>query len=81
MNGGEWMVYPNPAKETVTVKFAVIPESSASIELYDAIGKLVISRKVTEQSVTLDVQNMANGIYTLRIVSGEDHAVKRLVKE
>ncbi|MCZ8284595.1 MAG: zinc-dependent metalloprotease, partial [Bacteroidia bacterium] len=63
INGGEWSVYPNPAKESLVIKFASMPENNAAVELYDATGKLVVSRRATEQSVTLDVQHMASGIY------------------
>jgi hypothetical protein len=80
-NGGGLVTYPNPAKETLTVKFAAAPDKNATVELYDAIGKLVVSQKATEQLVTLDMQSFAKGIYTLRIVSGNSQVVKRIVKE
>lgn len=81
INGGELLIYPNPAKETLTVKFGASPGNHAVVELYDAIGKLVVSQKATEQLVTLDVQQFARGIYMLRIVSGDSQVVRRIVKE
>lgn len=81
INGGELVIYPNPAKETLTVKFGAMPDNAATVELYDAIGKLVVSQKATEQLVIVDVQAFAKGIYTLRIVSGNSQVVRRIVKE
>jgi hypothetical protein len=81
INGSGLVIYPNPAKETLSVKFGATPDNNATVELYDAIGKMVVSQKATEQLVTLDVQSFAKGIYTLRIVSGNSQVVRRIVKE
>ncbi len=81
LSNGELVVFPNPAKETVTVKLATGLTGNSTIELYDAIGKMVISQKVMDAATTVYIDNLAKGIYTLRIVSANKQTVRRIIKE
>ena len=81
INGGELIIYPNPAKETLTIKLATGLVGNTMVELYDAIGKLVISHKATDATTTLSVTDLARGIYTLRVISDNSQTVRRIMKE
>ena len=67
-------IFPNPANNKVKI-------SSASkidrVELYDIIGKLVLAENIS--SNTLDVGKINNGLYVLRVYSGEKYSTKKLV--
>jgi len=76
------VLYPNPAKHTVNIMNATsIQLDKAAI--YDINGRLIqnidLSGMTTEQSV--DVSNLASGVYMVQIIGGEGQTVKRLVKE
>ncbi|MES2131488.1 MAG: T9SS type A sorting domain-containing protein, partial [Bacteroidota bacterium] len=81
INNGELIIYPNPAKETLTIKLATGLVGNTTVELYDAIGKLVISHKATDATTTLSVENLAKGMYTLRVISDNNQTVRRIMKE
>ncbi len=63
--------YPNPARSTATVRFAVLERQAVRITLYDLLGRrvqTVVDTEVegrTEQ--VLDVSRLASGTYFLRM--------------
>jgi hypothetical protein len=81
INNGELVIYPNPAKESLTIRLVTGLVDNTTIELYDAIGKIVISHKVTDATTTLSLNNLATGIYTVRIISDGNQTVRRIVKQ
>jgi hypothetical protein len=79
--------YPNPASRRVTVRFA-IPEKSASaaqeatLRLYDVLGREVQSVQAGAEpgrhETQLSVQDLASGVYVLRLRAGGDAQTQRL---
>ena len=67
--------YPNPARSTATVRFAVLERQAVRITLYDLLGRrvqtvvdTVVDTEVegrTEQ--VLDVSRLTSGTYFLRM--------------
>ncbi len=55
-------VYPNPASGEIHFKFADATEKR-KVELYDAVGELVLSEEVSTQNSSLNIHHLANGIY------------------
>ncbi|MCE3295672.1 MAG: hypothetical protein K0R65_1386 [Crocinitomicaceae bacterium] len=66
-------VYPNPAKDKVSVNFNVSKEAAVKIELTDLAGKVVSSKTMTASegahSVELETRNVSNGVYVLNLVT------------
>ena len=73
-------MYPNPAKNTLTIASALA--SSAAIRIYDAIGKLVLFERDIDLggSTTLDVSTLTSGVYFVRINAENGTATKKLLK-
>ena len=70
VNEAALKVYPNPAKDAITVVLpkAVVAEGVASI--YGLDGKLLKSTKLSGAStIRLDVSGLQSGVYTLRIAT------------
>lgn len=61
-------VYPNPATDYLTVIHPSV-SISAEIRVYDANGKLAISKKVISQEETIDISKLAKGIYFVEITN------------
>jgi len=74
-------VYPNPVKDVINVSIESSLVNQATIEIYDAIGKMIIKEKVSGSLTAINVESLAKGIYVLRIVSGANQVTKRIVKE
>ncbi len=65
------VVFPNPAKDRITVRFARVPQSHEVLTLTTADGT-VVKKVVGPQSVeTLSLSGLAQGVYFLRFNDGE----------
>jgi hypothetical protein len=70
-------VYPNPAKETLTV---LTGDANAQATILDATGRVVLNQPVgTASNIAID--NLATGIYFVRVSTSASWFVKKLIKE
>ncbi len=74
-NKEEITVYPNPARNIVTVTSTGVINTA---ELYNIQGQKLISRQTNGKKTELDIHTLPAGIYILKV--GE-HFVSRIVKE
>ncbi|MCF8424413.1 MAG: T9SS type A sorting domain-containing protein [Bacteroidia bacterium] len=81
LNSTSVSVYPNPAENSINVLMDASLVNNASIELYDAIGKLIITEKVLNTNTAIFINHLSKGIYTLRVVSNGNQTAKRIIKE
>ncbi len=75
-------VYPNPATDRVLVDFDLVNSSNATIRLMDAQGRVLVEVAEKAQGSkfhrTIDVSQLANGVYMIEIESGDLIAQRRL---
>ena len=69
-------LYPNPATTEINVSTDV---EISSVEVFNVIGKRVMSTSNLSEN-KIDVSNLTNGIYILRISSGNSFITKKFVK-
>ena len=65
-------VYPNPTKGIVNIQFDQTLTEEARIQVYDAKGMKCLDSAIGKAGnlITLDVQNLASGMYIYKVVSG-----------
>jgi hypothetical protein len=80
-NASAISIYPNPTKDIVYVNLNNSSIDNTTIELYDVIGKLVISQKVIDTISTLLITDLVKGIYSIRIITDSHQVIKRIIKE
>jgi hypothetical protein len=59
-------IYPNPSQGNVTITLAD-NASKATVELYDALGNLVLAKQQSANKEMLDISALPDGIYLVRI--------------
>jgi hypothetical protein len=71
-------IYPNPAKEKVTVVYPYtgIP---VTLTMVSANGKIVKTLSITANETQIDVSALLPGVYVLRMQSNESIVTRRLV--
>jgi hypothetical protein len=69
-------VYPNPAKETITVN---LPENS-TVELINMQGQICKKINTTLSEIRIDVSNMPSGVYLIKVVNDHNIALSKLIK-
>ena len=64
-------LYPNPAKDEVTLTFAKVPVGSFTFKVYDITGREIINRKLSTKLLTAEVKlaNLYKGIYVYKLES------------
>lgn len=73
-------VQPNPASDRLNVRAPNVPVGS-SVELLDALGRSMLSARMTSAPLTLDVDALPRGVYTLRIRWAAGTSGQRVVVE
>jgi len=71
-------VFPNPANGIIEI--TTYMKDKGTIEIVDLLGKVVYNSSVsfTGSTTKVDISNVENGIYLLKIISGGKTAVKRI---
>lgn len=71
-------VYPNPAKNYVTINTNGIVQGEYDVMIYNIQGQLVLSQR-NNTNATLNISELANGMYILKLYSGEHIGYKKLM--
>lgn len=73
-------VYPNPAKEYITVKLDYFtPSMEASIT--DMLGKTVHQQKLEGLKTKINTSHLEKGVYFLNVTGGTQKITKKFIKE
>lgn len=68
-NGGEISIYPNPANDYVNIAVpASISSANATVEVTDALGKVVMKETITTDVTTLRITKLEDGIYFFKVI-------------
>lgn len=74
-------IFPNPTTQSVTIS---IDQTNTihNIDIINIIGEIVYSKQfiVTREYEQLDVSDLQNGIYFLRVLTDHDRFIKKIVK-
>ncbi|WP_400077436.1 T9SS type A sorting domain-containing protein [Winogradskyella sp. R77965] len=78
-SASSFTVYPNPANTNITIKSSDQTQID-SVELYNVLGSRVFTANNLINN-SIDVSEMANGVYLLKVNSGANSVTKRIVIE
>jgi len=71
-------VYPNPAKNTLTVK---ADSNIQSLQLYDIQGRLLQTNLVNDTLQLLDISSRTSGLYFIKVTTDKGVSVEKVIKE
>jgi len=77
-------VYPNPASDVLNITFNSINAEKLSLEIINALGQVVISEQIANQSNTnlqYSVNDLESGVYSLRITADSNETTASFVKK
>lgn len=72
-------VYPNPATDFANVNFDITQYHNASVQILNSNGQSIYSSLLTTQNHRIDLQNIAAGVYFVKIMADEGSIVRKLV--
>jgi len=81
-NNDKILIYPNPAKENIFIEIPSIQTGQMSAELYDMNGRKILDRKlnIDSQLATMDINDLKEGIYFLKILGNNFNQTKKIIK-
>lgn len=67
---GEISIYPNPANDFVSIAVpANVASATTSVEITDALGKLVMKESINTEVTTLRIRDLEDGVYFFRVIT------------
>ncbi|NLJ83145.1 MAG: T9SS type A sorting domain-containing protein, partial [Bacteroidales bacterium] len=67
----QFLVYPNPAHDLVSVENKGDNKHINLIQLYDVFGKLIKQSKVNQSITHIDIKELPNGMYIVKIIQND----------
>tara|TARA_R110002012_G_scaffold312248_1_gene522776 strand:- start:353721 stop:355730 length:2010 start_codon:yes stop_codon:yes gene_type:complete len=71
-------VYPNPVKNSITIKNNATIDS---VEIYNTFGSVLITKSVSSSLINMNLSNLASGVYFIRIQSEGNFYTERIIKD
>jgi photosystem II stability/assembly factor-like uncharacterized protein len=72
-------IFPNPANNLLNIKLDC-DYVLCSMRIYDIMGFEVFNTQIVGNYYKIDIENLNSGIYTIRIIIGEDIIIKKFIK-
>ena len=75
-------IYPNPAEEIINIKFGNNLQTKMPIEVFDALGKQVLSidsSEIQNGSLTKNINSLQSGIYLVKVQLENTTVTKKII--
>ncbi len=77
-------VFPNPASNNVTIGFTLENAGEVMLEVFSSSGQLIKREQLERQQgdlvYSMDFSGLANGVYMLRVATGNNWVTKKIIK-
>lgn len=81
-NNNSISLYPNPTHDIFTINLSSVKTTPWSVEVYDVSGKtLSYTRNLRTINHVINLSNVENGIYLVRVQVGNDMMFQKIVKQ
>ena len=67
-----WRAFPNPATDFFTLEVEISDNEKYFFQLYDMMGKLLVSKKLIGNKTTISMSNLAPATYFLKITDNKE---------
>jgi hypothetical protein len=75
-------VYPNPTTGVLNITLTSELTKNSTLEIYDAIGKLIVTEVLSNELNTFNLSNLSNGIYTFKVLNNTNMVkLGKLIKQ
>ncbi len=68
-------LFPNPARNQVNLEFTGVLADNIDVTIHDMLGRTVSATQVDGYNTSLDVSNLDNGVYLVRIVTNDGQSL------
>lgn len=86
--GNTFSIYPNPASDNIVIAIGDLRNNNSdllpttyNLQLYNIVGNLILEKNLIKKITNLDVSNLSNGVYVLKMNTGIGIETSIFVKE
>jgi hypothetical protein len=79
-----YLIYPNPFRNSLIIRNYRVPVTLQSAGIYNSIGQLVWAKNLNgtgNTEITVDLSNLAAGIYIVKLKYAEKTVVEKIIKQ
>ncbi len=73
-------IYPNPASGNITIKMTDETRLGSMLDVYNSVGQKVLSTRLDQLQVQLNVSSLQQGVYFIRIRDNGQQSLTKLIK-
>ncbi len=77
----DFSIYPNPSQEYVEIQLINEFSSDSRIEVYNEIGLICKSEKLTSSNTRIETKDLSSGIYFVKVKTENETVIKKLIKK
>jgi hypothetical protein len=74
-------IYPNPGKDLFYLELNDNMVSHPVVEIYNILGKMVWATKTSQRKTMMDLSNLPNGVYLVKIIGLDKPMIQRIIKQ
>jgi hypothetical protein len=79
---GRITVFPNPTNGRFTIDLANVNSKDFVVQIVSPVGELVANYLTTDKRIDVSLNEVANGVYFIRVISGDKVlSVQRIIKQ
>jgi hypothetical protein len=68
--------YPNPAKDFINL----ILKDESLITIYNSVGQIVFTKKMNSNDFIIDISNLTNGVYIIKLNENGNSKTAKFIK-
>lgn len=72
-------IYPNPANNYINIDRAYNQNKNATIELFNAVGQKLLSKKILTSSEKIQTANFPDGTYLLKLIDNDEVRTYKII--
>jgi hypothetical protein len=76
-----FLIYPNPADNSITVENISAIQSGSILTVYDIRGKLLYQQYIAMKKYVIDVSGFAKGVYVVKLKSENGTEIEKFIKD
>jgi len=81
-NDNSVIIYPNPVMDIITIDLQKISDlKNTHISIYNLQGQLLLQKSITQEKTELSINNLAKGMYIVKVYNNNNTMVTKFVKE
>lgn len=78
IDNANFSYYPNPVKNVLTLSYS---KDISSVEVFNMIGQKVITNSVNATDAQIDMSNLSNGAYMVKVTSENEVKTVKVIKQ